>query len=84
VKLFTILYADDTVLLAESVAELRSELNYFYEYCEKWNLKVNSNKSKSNTLTDKLCTLSLFKMSYIALDAFSARLILFFLKDPVL
>ena len=46
VKLFTILYADDTVLLAESVAELHSELNYFYEYCEKWNLKVNTNKSK--------------------------------------
>ena len=46
VKLFTILYADDTVLLAESVAELHLELNYFYEYCEKWNLKVNTNKSK--------------------------------------
>ena len=46
VKLFTILYADDTVLLAESAEELQSELNYFYEYCEKWNLKVNTNKSK--------------------------------------
>jgi hypothetical protein len=46
VKLFTILYADDTVLLAGSVEELYSELNYFYEYCEKWNLKVNANKSK--------------------------------------
>jgi hypothetical protein len=46
VNLFTILYANDTVLLAESVAELHSELNYFYEYCEKWNLKVNTNKSK--------------------------------------
>jgi hypothetical protein len=29
VKLFTILYADDTVLSAESVAELHSDLNYF-------------------------------------------------------
>ena len=48
VKLFTILYADDAVLLAESAEELQSELNYhyFYEYCEKWNLKVNTNKSK--------------------------------------
>ena len=46
VKLFTILYADDTVLLAESAEELQSELNYLYEYCEKWNLKVNTNKSK--------------------------------------
>ena len=46
VKLFTILYANDTVLLAESAEELQLELNYFYEYCEKWNLKVNINKSK--------------------------------------
>jgi hypothetical protein len=29
VKLFTILYANDTVLLAESAEELQSELNYF-------------------------------------------------------
>jgi hypothetical protein len=46
VKLFTILYADDTVLLAESAEELQSELSYFYEYCEKWNLKVNTKKTK--------------------------------------
>jgi hypothetical protein len=44
---------------------------------------IHLNKSKWQ-LTDKLCTLPLFKMSYIALDAFSARLTLFFLKDPVL
>ena len=41
VKLFTILYAYDTVLLAGSADELQSELNYIYEYCEKWNLKLN-------------------------------------------
>jgi hypothetical protein len=33
-----------------------------------------SNKSKWQ-LTDKLCTLPLFKMSYIALDAFSANIL---------
>jgi hypothetical protein len=44
-KLFTILYADDTLLLAESAEEMQSELNYFDEYCEKWNLNVNTNKS---------------------------------------
>jgi hypothetical protein len=43
---FKFLYADDTVLLAESAEELQLELNYFYEYCEKWNLKVNTKKSK--------------------------------------
>jgi hypothetical protein len=40
VKLFTIPNADDTLFLAESPEELQSELNYFDEYCEKWNLKV--------------------------------------------
>ena len=45
VKLFTILYADDTVLLGESAEEMQSELNYFYKYCEKWNLSVNTRKS---------------------------------------
>jgi hypothetical protein len=30
----------------QSAEELQSELNYFYEYCEKWNLKVNTKKSK--------------------------------------
>jgi hypothetical protein len=45
VKLFTIPNADDTLFLAESPEELQSELNYFDEYCEKWNLKVNTNKS---------------------------------------
>lgn len=33
VKLFIILYADDTVLVAETADELHSELNYFKEYC---------------------------------------------------
>jgi hypothetical protein len=46
VKLLTILNANDTVLLAEPAEELQSELNYFYQYCEKWNLKVNTRKSK--------------------------------------
>ena len=45
-KLFTILYADDAVLLAESAEELQSELNYFYEYSENCTIKVNTNKSK--------------------------------------
>jgi hypothetical protein len=28
----------------QSAEELQSELNYFDEYCEKWNLKVNTNR----------------------------------------
>jgi len=72
VKLFTILYADDTVLLAESVAELHSELNYFYEYCEKWNLKVNTNKSKVMVFSKGRLPINLnFKMNNMELEIVS-------------
>jgi len=46
VKLFVIIYADHTVLLAESASYLQSMLNLFQEYCIKWKLKVNIDKTK--------------------------------------
>ena len=47
VKLFTVLYADDTVLMSESAEELQSEFNYFLRILfTKMNLEVNRNKSK--------------------------------------
>ena len=39
VKLFLIMYADDTALLAESASNLQNMLNLFHEYCLKWKLK---------------------------------------------
>lgn len=45
-KLFLILYADDTALLAESKNDLQKQLDSLYNYCELWKLKVNVNKSK--------------------------------------
>ena len=45
-KLFTLLYADDTVLMAESAEDLQTQLNSFNDYCKKWNLKVNVDKTK--------------------------------------
>jgi len=46
VKLFVIIYADHTVRLAESASNLQSMLNLFQEYCIKWKLKVNIDKTK--------------------------------------
>jgi len=46
VTLFVIMYADDTVLLAESASNLQNMLNLFHEYCLKWKLKVNIDKTK--------------------------------------
>ena len=46
IKLFALLYADDTVLFAESAESLHSQLNTFSEYCKLWKLSVNSSKTK--------------------------------------
>jgi len=45
-KLFVILYADDTVLMAESDSELQTLLDTFYRYCITWKMKVNVDKTK--------------------------------------
>ena len=46
IRLLILLYADDTVLLAESAVDLQTQLNNFYEYCRLWKLKVNIDKTK--------------------------------------
>jgi hypothetical protein len=43
-KLFILLYADDTVILAESSDDMQNQINYFYDFCKKWRLKVNIEK----------------------------------------
>jgi hypothetical protein len=39
-KIFVMLYADDTILLAESAEDLQVQLNAFGEYCDNWKMKV--------------------------------------------
>ena len=45
-KLFILLYADDTVLFGESPEEHQNTLNAFQKYCEIWNLTINTEKTK--------------------------------------
>ena len=45
-RLFVLLYADDTILLSESPEDMQQQLNIFNDYCKLWNLKVNVNKTK--------------------------------------
>jgi hypothetical protein len=40
-----LLYADDTVIFAESPGELQAGLNAMYLYCQTWNLQVNAAKT---------------------------------------
>ena len=44
--LFVLLYADDTILLAENAEYFQHLLNTFSNYCKNWHLKVNSKKTK--------------------------------------
>ena len=45
-KLFLLLYADDIVLLAETEQGLQKGLDLLEQYCDKWKLTVNINKTK--------------------------------------
>ena len=40
-------YADDLILIAGSEVDLQSMLSCLYEYCSKWRLTVNSNKTQN-------------------------------------
>ena len=44
-KLYLLLYADDTVILAESKDELQAALNAMYLYCKSLDLEVNPSKT---------------------------------------
>ena len=43
-KLVVLLYADDMIVFAESIEELRYLLDKFHIYCSQWKLKVNHEK----------------------------------------
>ena len=45
-KIFILLYADDTVLFGNNEEDLQTTLNIFDKYCEKWKLTVNVQKTK--------------------------------------
>ena len=45
-KLFVLLYADDTIILAENPKDLQLALNAAYSYCNLWKLKINIDKTK--------------------------------------
>ena len=45
-KIFCLLYADDTLVLAENEQDLQKALDSLHTYCNKWALKVNVDKTK--------------------------------------
>ena len=45
-NLFILLYADDTIIMAETAEELQKALNALHDYCQEWKLEVNLDKTK--------------------------------------
>ena len=45
-KLFSLLFADDTVLFSYNMSDLQTTLNIFESYCRTWKLTFNTNKTK--------------------------------------
>ena len=62
VKLYLLLYVDDTIIMAESATELQDCVNAVSHYCKLWSLKINTTKTKvlifSKGKTRKIPTLS--------------------------
>jgi hypothetical protein len=52
-KLFLLLHADDTVMVAESAEELQLPLNIFEKYCSAWRLSIHVSKTKIVVLFKK-------------------------------
>ena len=67
-KLFILLYADDSVIFALSPESLQSMLNDVQLYCNTWGLKVNTTKTKimifekgnTRNTTYNLCIITIF------------------------
>ena len=45
-KMFILLYADDTAICAESVEDLQRALNAMSQYCDQWDLRIDASKTK--------------------------------------
>lgn len=45
-KLFILLYADDTVIFSDNQDDLQNALNSFKSYCDTWKLTVDASKTE--------------------------------------
>ena len=51
INMFVLLYADDTLVLAESPNELQNAMDEVHSYCQKWSLRISTDKVKGKSKT---------------------------------
>ncbi len=61
VRLFVLLYADDTILFSETKKGLQQSLDVFKKYCIDWKLEVNVKKTKVMIFNSNRRTQFVFK-----------------------
>ena len=68
-RMFVLLYADDTIVMAESPPELQKALNALHSYCDLWHLTVNTSKTKVVVFSrGKIRNKPIFKFGDVELD----------------
>ena len=67
-KLFLILFADDQVVFAKSPDTLQSFFNDIGNYCQLWDLKINTNKTKAMIFEKRIRTNYDFNINNTALE----------------
>ena len=67
-KLFVLLYADDTVILANSPNELQTAIDLYSTYCKLWKLEINCNKTKVMVIARGRAPIYLFSINDTQLE----------------
>ena len=65
-----LMYADDVALLAENEEEMQTLLNFTYDWCQKWHMKINMSKTKVTHFRkpDQPCSLKELKIGEHVLE----------------
>lgn len=66
IKLFVLLYADDTIVMSDNIKDFQEMLHIFNDYCKKWKSKISIEKKN----TKKLKSLSLVIIADVELCLF--------------
>ena len=63
-KLLILMYADDTIILADSESNMQTALRALKQYCDKWKLEINCSKTKISIFSRGKISTSKYKFLY--------------------